>query len=158
MRQVRDSPQTFTYCVIILPANGHPVRADAYSGGSPCRHQCAPGVWPVAGAATASAITATVVRSVRMVRMLAWDGIRGIRVEPQPRCVSYRGSAARHAPPASVAIMWMCWEVTDLHRRFGELVALGRVGFQQRIRLAVALVHEPELLVLDEPFAGVGSQ
>src|SRR5690349_24659386 len=41
-----------------------------------------------------------------------------------------------------------------IHRADTEVQALSS-GNQQRVQLALALVNDPELLVLDEPFAGL---
>lgn len=40
------------------------------------------------------------------------------------------------------------------HRRGDEVIKLS-LGNQQRVQLAAALVHDPEILVLDEPFSGL---
>jgi ABC-2 type transport system ATP-binding protein len=61
------------------------------------------------------------------------------------------GMAGRDA--AAAALQWL--ERFDLaERRNAELQALS-LGNQQRIQLAAALVFGPEVLVLDEPFAGL---
>lgn len=57
-----------------------------------------------------------------------------------------------HEAAASVA----CWlERLGLAERGEEQVAALSHGNQQRVQLAAALVHDPDLLVLDEPFAGL---
>ncbi|QAY69042.1 ABC transporter ATP-binding protein [Xylanimonas protaetiae] len=54
-----------------------------------------------------------------------------------------RAAAARWAETLGVA------------ERLGDEVQKLSLGNQQRVQLAAALVHEPEILVLDEPFSGL---
>jgi ABC-2 type transport system ATP-binding protein len=46
-------------------------------------------------------------------------------------------------------------ERLGLTERAGDRVETLSLGNQQRVQLAAALVHEPDLLVLDEPFSGL---
>jgi ABC-2 type transport system ATP-binding protein len=57
------------------------------------------------------------------------------------------------AEAASAADGWI--ERLGLAERAGDRVEALSLGNQQRVQLGVALVHDPEVLVLDEPFSGL---
>ena len=61
-----------------------------------------------------------------------------------------------HLPPEKIAA-----RIADLVRRFGlgeyldDMSGELPLGIRQRLSLAVAVIHEPEMLILDEPTSGV---
>jgi ABC-2 type transport system ATP-binding protein len=57
------------------------------------------------------------------------------------------------ADAASAADRWI--ERLGLAERAGDRVEELSLGNQQRVQLGIALVHDPEVLVLDEPFSGL---
>jgi ABC-2 type transport system ATP-binding protein len=57
--------------------------------------------------------------------------------------------------PAAAAAAERWIERLGLQERAGDRVEALSLGNQQRVQLAAALVHDPELLVLDEPFSGL---
>lgn len=60
---------------------------------------------------------------------------------------------ASEADAGAAADRWM--ERLGIAARAEEAVEALSLGNQQRVQLGVALVHEPDLLVLDEPFSGL---
>ena len=57
------------------------------------------------------------------------------------------------APARTAAELWT--ERLGIAARRGDAVEKLSLGNQQRVQLAAALVHDPEVLVLDEPFSGL---
>jgi ABC-2 type transport system ATP-binding protein len=64
-----------------------------------------------------------------------------------------RLSGLRREAAAAAAGSWL--ERLALHERARDRVEALSHGNQQRFQLALAMIHEPELLVLDEPFSGL---
>ncbi len=71
------------------------------------------------------------------------------------RQLSYFGQlhGMAQADADAAAIRWL--ETLGLGDRAGDRLEDLSHGNQQRVQLAAALVHDPELLVLDEPFSGL---
>jgi ABC-2 type transport system ATP-binding protein len=75
-----------------------------------------------------------------------------MRVRPQIAYLARLHGMAEGDAAAS-ADRWI--ERLGLSERAGDRVEKLSLGNQQRVQLAAALVHEPEVLVLDEPFSGL---
>ena len=61
---------------------------------------------------------------------------------------------ARNVPDANGAIKKVV-EMTGLERVFGQTIETLSKGFKRRVGLAQALIHDPEILILDEPTDGL---
>ncbi|USR80046.1 metal ABC transporter ATP-binding protein [Arcanobacterium pinnipediorum] len=61
-------------------------------------------------------------------------------------------------PPHAKARALQALQTVGLEHRANESVQTFSGGQQQRVLLARALVRDPDLLILDEPFAGIDSQ
>ncbi|MEU9890047.1 ATP-binding cassette domain-containing protein [Sphaerisporangium sp. NPDC051011] len=69
--------------------------------------------------------------------------------------IEYFGKLGGMPPQAAKRSADELIERLSLTERRGDDVDSLSLGNQQRVQLAVALIHDPELLVLDEPFSGL---
>ena len=76
------------------------------------------------------------------------------RMKAREQIIYFGRLAGLDAPTAALrADYWL--ERLDLSDRSDALLQELSGGNQQRVQLAVALIHDPDILILDEPFAGL---
>jgi len=66
-----------------------------------------------------------------------------------------RATAKLHDLPDVEAATWHAIDRVDMADAAGRKIATYSKGMRQRIKVAAALVHDPEILLLDEPFNGM---
>jgi ABC-2 type transport system ATP-binding protein len=66
-----------------------------------------------------------------------------------------RATARLHNLPHEAAATRRALEMTDMEAPKDRRVSTYSKGMRQRIKVAAALVHDPEILLLDEPFNGM---
>src|SRR5260370_27890560 len=69
-------------------------------------------------------------------------------VEAMARLSGYAGDEARRRTKAALERVGMAGRAERKLRGYSK-------GMRQRVKLAQALVHDPELLILDEPLSGI---
>ncbi len=66
-------------------------------------------------------------------------------------CASIQGMNKEAIPDRTREMVRVCGLNAEKHKKIGELSK----GFRQRVGLAQAMIHDPEILILDEPTTGL---
>jgi len=66
-------------------------------------------------------------------------------------CASLQGIEKKHIPGRVREMVKVCGLNAEKHKKIGELSK----GYRQRVGLAQAMIHDPEILILDEPTTGL---